>query len=87
MNMGSAEFNGLENPDAEVEMDIFGEANDGSGTWARKPAGRTSVRQLLTKMKGKEEGGSGSAYPEAGTERGKVHLSGKTKRPSTRPGR
>ena len=54
MNMGSAEFNGLENPDTEVEMDIFGEANDGSGTWAVKPAGRTSVMQLLTKMKGKD---------------------------------
>ena len=39
---------------AEVEMDIFGEANDGSGTWAVKPDGRTSVRQLLTKMKGKD---------------------------------
>ena len=54
MNMGSAEFNGLENPDAEVEMDIFGEANGGSVTWSKKPAGRTSVRQLLTKMKGKD---------------------------------
>ena len=54
MNMGSAEFNGLENLDAEVKMDICGKANDGSGTWARKSAGRTSVRQLLTKMKGKD---------------------------------
>ena len=54
MNMGSAEFNGLENPDAEVEMDIFGKAHDGSSTWARKPAGTASVRQLLTKMKGKD---------------------------------
>ena len=41
MNMGSAEFNGLEHPDAEVEMDIFSETNDGSGTWARKSAGKT----------------------------------------------
>ena len=54
MNMGSAEFNGLENPDAEVETNIFGEVNDGSGTWAVKPAGMTSARQLLTKMKGKD---------------------------------
>ena len=38
MNSGSAEFNGLENPDAEVEMEIFAPANNGSGTYAIKPA-------------------------------------------------
>ena len=54
MNMGSAKFDGLENPDAEIEMEIFGETNDSSGTWAVKPAGKTSVWQLLTKMKGKD---------------------------------
>ena len=54
MNTGSAEFNGLENPDAEIEMEVFGETKDGSGTWAVKPAGKTSVRQLLTKLKGKD---------------------------------
>ena len=32
MNTGSAEFNGLENPDAENEMNAFAELNDGSGT-------------------------------------------------------
>ena len=39
MNMGSAEFNGLGNSDAEIEMEIFCKTNDGSGTWAAKPAG------------------------------------------------
>ena len=52
MNTGSAEFNGLENPDTEIEMEVFGEIKDGSGTWAVKRAGKTSVRQLLTKLKG-----------------------------------
>ena len=51
MNSGSAEFNGLENPDAEVEMEIFAAANDGSGTYVIRPAGKTTVRQLITKMK------------------------------------
>ena len=56
MNTGSAEFNGLENCDAETEMEVFGELKDGSGTWAVMPAGKTLVRQLLTKLKGKDGG-------------------------------
>ena len=54
MNSGSAEFNGLENPDAEVEMEIFAAANNSSGTYVVKPAGNTTIRQLLTKMKGQD---------------------------------
>ena len=54
MNTGSAKFNGLGNPDVEVDMEIFAEANDGSGTYAPEPAGKTTIRQLLTKMKGKD---------------------------------
>ena len=54
MNTGSAEFNGMENLDSEIKMEVFGETKDGSETWAVKPAGKTSVRQLLTKRKGKD---------------------------------
>ena len=34
MNTGSAEFNGLENLNAEIKMEVFGETKCGSGTWA-----------------------------------------------------
>ena len=49
MHSGSAKFNRLENLDAEVAMEIWTSANDGSGTHVVKPIKKTSARQLLKK--------------------------------------
>ena len=54
MNTGSAEFNSLENPDAETEMEVFGELKDGSRAWVVRSAGNTSVRQLRIEPEGKD---------------------------------
>ena len=44
MNQGSVEFNGLENPDAEVQMETVDQ------TLAQP--GKMSVRSILTKIRG-----------------------------------
>ena len=53
MNTGSADFDGLENPDAETEMVVSGELKDSTRTCAVRSAGKTSVRQPLTNLKGR----------------------------------
>ena len=52
INPGSADFNGLENPDAEVEMKIFAPANDGSGTYTVKPTGKNNGQAAPHKNEG-----------------------------------
>ena len=51
-NLGMAEFVGLEYPNTEVEMEKLVENNDGTGTYNATTAGKMSVSQLLSKMKG-----------------------------------
>ena len=44
MNQGSVELNGLEDPDAEVQMEMVDQT--------LPPPGKMSVQTVLTKMKG-----------------------------------
>lgn len=51
-DLGIADFVGLEYPNTEVDMEKLVDNNDGTGTYSATTAGKISVSQLLSKMKG-----------------------------------
>ena len=51
-DLGIADFVGLEYPNTEVDMENLVDNNDGTGTYSATTAGKISVSQLLSKMKG-----------------------------------
>ena len=49
-----AEFNGLEYPHNEVDMEKLVDNNDGTSTYSATSAGKMSVSQLMSELKGPE---------------------------------